>query len=378
MQATSWSSPWAVSSFTLRGRHPLAGIACAFAGVSGGFSANFIPSGIDPLLQGFTQQAAQIIDPAREVNPLSNWLFTSLSCLFVVAVGWFLTDRVIEPRLRGVALDGEDEAAGQISSLSAQERKGLRAGLLAMVIGIGLLVAAAYPETSPLRSSSGELTAFSAPIMQSIVPLIFLLFIIPGTIYGYVAGTVSSHRDIIAGMTASMHTMSYYLVMIFFLRSVHLRIRAIQPRRTARCRRRRPAAETCVARRCDTGRHCRAHRFRQSAGGFSFGQMGAAGTGIRARADAGRPVAGTHPGGLSGGRFFHQHHYSVDALLPSGSGLLSALGEHYGHWYGHRADAALRNDSADRLDGVPADLLGGGYPPGAGRNLFVPLTGIRT
>jgi aminobenzoyl-glutamate transport protein len=202
--------------FYAAGRHPLAGIACAFAGVSGGFSANFIPSGIDPLLQGFTQQAAQIIDPSREVNPLSNWLFTSLSCILVVALGWFVTDKVIEPRLSGTPVDGDDLEDHSMEELSAKEKRGLRAGLLAMVIGVALLVLAVYPDDSPLRSAEGEITAFSAPIMQSIVPLIFLLFIIPGTIYGYVAGTVSNHRDIIAGMSNSMGTMAYYLVMIFF------------------------------------------------------------------------------------------------------------------------------------------------------------------
>ena len=78
--------------FYAAGRHPLAGIACAFAGVSGGFSANFIPSGIDPLLQGFTQQAAQIIDVNREVNPLCNWaLHQRLEC--VGHLGWLVHHR---------------------------------------------------------------------------------------------------------------------------------------------------------------------------------------------------------------------------------------------------------------------------------------------
>lgn len=202
--------------FYAAGRHPLAGIACAFAGVSGGFAANFIPSGIDPLLQGFTQQAAQIIDAERQVNPLSNWLFTSISCILVVGIGWFITDKVIEPRLQGTPVAEQGDTSDEMGALTAQERKGLRVATAAMIIGILLLVAAAWPEDSPLRSANGEITAFSAPIMQSIVPLIFLLFIIPGTIYGYVAGTVSSHRDIIEGMTQSMTTMSYYLVMIFF------------------------------------------------------------------------------------------------------------------------------------------------------------------
>lgn len=202
--------------FYAAGRHPLAGIACAFAGVSGGFSANFIPSGIDPLLQGFTQQAAQILDAERQVNPLSNWLFTSVSSILVIGVGWFITDKVIEPRLQGTEVAEQDEVSDEMSNLSAAERKGLTAATIAMLVGIALLVMAVWPEDSPLRAQNGDITAFSAPIMQSIVPLIFLLFIIPGTIYGYVAGTVSNHRDIIEGMTRSMGTMAYYLVMIFF------------------------------------------------------------------------------------------------------------------------------------------------------------------
>src|SRR5690554_3854251 len=81
--------------FFAAGRHPLAGIAAAFAGVSAGFSANFIPSGIDPLLQGFTQSAAQIIDPNIELNPLNNWFFTSASSLVIILVGWYLTDKIV-------------------------------------------------------------------------------------------------------------------------------------------------------------------------------------------------------------------------------------------------------------------------------------------
>ncbi len=203
--------------FYAAGRHPLAGIACAFAGVSGGFSANFIPSGIDPLLQGFTQSAAQILDPAREVNPLCNWAFTSASSILVILVGWYITDKIIEPRLKGTKLDGDEVELTQMHELDKNEKRGLWAGLAAMVLGVALLVGWVWPADSPLRSpADGSITAFSAPIMQSIVPLIFLLFLIPGAVYGYVAGTVKNHRDLIKGMSNTMATMGYYLVMIFF------------------------------------------------------------------------------------------------------------------------------------------------------------------
>ncbi|MEH6454198.1 MAG: AbgT family transporter, partial [Psychromonas sp.] len=82
--------------FHAAGRHPLVGIAAAFAGVSGGFSANFIPSGIDPLIAGFTQSAAQVLDSSYIVNPLSNIFFTGLSSIVVVLVGWWVTEKVVE------------------------------------------------------------------------------------------------------------------------------------------------------------------------------------------------------------------------------------------------------------------------------------------
>ncbi|MEQ9464740.1 MAG: AbgT family transporter, partial [Haliea sp.] len=76
--------------FHAAGRHPLAGIAAAFAGVSGGYSANFIPSAIDPMLQGISQSAAQIIDPSVVLNPLNNYFFTSVSSLLIILVGWLV------------------------------------------------------------------------------------------------------------------------------------------------------------------------------------------------------------------------------------------------------------------------------------------------
>ena len=270
--------------FYTAGRHPLAGIAAAFAGVSGGFSANFIPSSLDPLLAGLTQSGAQILDATRLVNPLSNWYFTAASTLLLVGLGWFITDKIVEPRLKKTSpVDGDPEAMPTMETLGAKEKKGLIAGMIAMAIGIAILVAVALPENSMFRSPAGfrvtpeavakmkaaglpedvaaklspilgqelfgrtafdnalktrlgeenfkthaalvasnaepvapQLTANTAPLMLSIVPLIFLLFIIPGIVYGYVAGTVKNHRDIITGMSKSMSTMGYYIVLAFF------------------------------------------------------------------------------------------------------------------------------------------------------------------
>lgn len=208
--------------FYAAGRHPLAGIAAAFAGVSGGFSASFVPVALDPLLAGITQQAAQIIDPAASIIPLNNYYFTTFSSLLIIGLGWWLTDRVIEPRLvrnggPGGGLDGDLSGMPTFQAPTAAERRGLRAALLTLLAGLLLLAWSAWLPGSAWRSPSGALTAGDAPLMRSIVALIFLLFLLPGVAYGIAAGTVKTHRDVVAGMTKSMESMSYYLVLVFFM-----------------------------------------------------------------------------------------------------------------------------------------------------------------
>ncbi|RJG39997.1 AbgT family transporter [Motilimonas pumila] len=202
--------------FHAAGRHPLAGIAAAFAGVSGGFSANFIPSGIDPLLAGFTQTSAQVLDPDYIVNPLANIYFTGLSSFVVVIIGWFVTEKIIEPRLAATPVDKDAEEVPDLGAMSTQESNAFKYAMLAMLAGIAVLIFAIIPESSALRSPEGELTAFSAPLMKSIVPLIFILFIIPGVVYGRVVGKFKRSNDIIKAMSDTMGTMGSYIVMSFF------------------------------------------------------------------------------------------------------------------------------------------------------------------
>jgi aminobenzoyl-glutamate transport protein len=207
--------------FYAAGRHPLAGIAAAFAGVSGGFSASFIPTGLDPLLQGFTQSAANVIDRHKDVNVLCNWWFTGVTCMPIVLVGWYITDRVIEPRLRQTPLDGDPNDMPRFDPLTPVERRALWAGLASMGACVLLLVLALLPDNSALRDLKQtevmrQFTSREAPLMRALVPLIFLFFLIPGIVYGYVAGTVKSHRDVVKGMSKAMSTMGYYLVLVFF------------------------------------------------------------------------------------------------------------------------------------------------------------------
>ncbi|MBO6586476.1 MAG: AbgT family transporter [Gracilimonas sp.] len=208
--------------FYAAGRHPLAGIAAAFAGVSGGFSANFIPSAIDPLIMSFTLEAAKILDPDIALNPLNNIYFTGASSILIVLVGWYITDKIVEPRLANVEVDGDEDEMPQMETVTDKESRAFWLGFGAMILGIIGLFIWAWPEGSALRDPNWDnpdvssLFSFQAPLMQAIVPLIFIFLLIPGVVYGYVSGKYTSSKDMIDNMKKSMESMGYYIVMAFF------------------------------------------------------------------------------------------------------------------------------------------------------------------
>ena len=201
--------------FSAAGRHPLAGIAAAFAGVSGGFSANFLPSALDPMLQGISQASAQLLDPEITLNPLNNWFFTASSTLLIIFLGWYVTDKIVEPHLQKGNVANLKAEPTKLEKLDVSEAKGLRAALIAVLIAALIFAFTVLPLDSPWRNN-GELTSSAAPLMRSIVPLIFMFFILPGVVYGYASGQVSSHRQVVDAMTKGMSSMAYYIVIAFF------------------------------------------------------------------------------------------------------------------------------------------------------------------
>lgn len=204
--------------FYAMGRHPLAGIAAAFAGVSGGFSATFLPTSLEPLLTGIAQSAVNILDSGHQLNTLNNYYFTAASAILLISVGWYLTDKVVEPRLmRTVPIDGDTSDLPKLEKLSPLESRALWAATGSMVLGLAAVLAFAATPDSAWRSPEGSLTAATAPLMRSIVPLIFVFFLLPGIVYGVMVGSIKTHRDVIGAMSKSMSTMSYYIVLAFFI-----------------------------------------------------------------------------------------------------------------------------------------------------------------
>ncbi len=196
------------------GRHPIAGLAAAFAGVSGGFSANLLLGTIDPLLAGISQEAARIIEPGYMVTPACNYYFMVVSTFVVAAVGTWVTEKVVEPRLGAYQGAGMEEP-GDLAPLTGPEKKGLAWTAALNVILVGLVLWGLVPADGFLRDpATGDV--LHSPFMHGIVTSIFLGGLLSGIAYGYGAGTFQSDGDVIAGMKQAMETMALFLVLVFF------------------------------------------------------------------------------------------------------------------------------------------------------------------
>ncbi|MCR9243529.1 MAG: AbgT family transporter [bacterium] len=202
--------------FYAAGRHPVAGLCAAFAGVSGGFSANFMISAIDAILQGLTQGAAQIIDNDYEVSILCNWYFAAASGVVVILLIWFLTDRIIEPRLQRQFPIDDDAEIIAMEKVESRELVGFVSGLVATLALVVALVFFSLPADSLLRAPDGQIGTIQAPLMRMIVPLLFVFALLPGVVHGLVAGTIRSSKDIVDGMVEAMKGLGHYFVIMFF------------------------------------------------------------------------------------------------------------------------------------------------------------------
>ncbi len=247
--------PLAGILFAAAGRHPVAGIAAAFAGVSGGFSANLLPGQLDALLLGITEPAARLLAPDWTANIAGNWWFIAAMAVLFTPVGWFVCDVIVEPRLgKWAPLGGApvDTSAGQ---LSAEEKTGLSRALLAVILVTATWIALVTPQlwfalgaTSaksgpPLYDAAcyarflldqgvaandalNELVKGCAtaeqvqakalqPFYTSLIAGFFLMFLLAGVLYGGAVGTIKTHRDVVRMMSEAMADLGPYIVLAF-------------------------------------------------------------------------------------------------------------------------------------------------------------------
>ncbi len=224
--------PLAGVLFAAAGRHPLAGIAAAFAGVSGGFSANISPGQLDALLFGITEEAVQAsaLDPTWNSNIAGNAYFIFVMTFLYLPIIWYVTDKIIEPGLGKWQPSSEDaEAYGEGSEnkpLTDAQRLGLRRAGWAALAVIAAWAAMTLGPNTPLineeacapgtiETGSCSIHTTFRPFYKSLVAAFFVLFLASGWAYGAAAKTIKNHRDLVDMMAESMKTLGYYLVLAF-------------------------------------------------------------------------------------------------------------------------------------------------------------------
>ena len=203
--------PLAGVIFQAVGRNPITGMAAAFAGVSGGFSANLVLGTVDPLLAGLSTEAAQILDPAYEVNPTANYFFMVASTFVIAFAGTFVTERIVAPRLGEYSGDAADQS---FEKLSKKEKKGLLMALFALLGIIAITLIGVIPENGFFRGHDGGL--LSSPLIRGVVSMLFITAGGMGLAYGFTTGAFKNDGDVIDGMALSMKTLATYLVLVFF------------------------------------------------------------------------------------------------------------------------------------------------------------------
>ena len=203
--------PLGAAIFLALGRHPMAGLAAAFAGVSGGFGANFMITAIDPVLAGLSESAAQILDPAVRISPAANLYFMLASAGMIVVAGTWITEKIVEPRLGPYK---GNQVAEALEELKPEEKRGLLWALVSVVVLVALLFVATAPAGGLLRHP-GEGLLRSA-FFNGLITAIMLFFLVPGLAYGIAVGTTRNDKHVIKQMVGSMSHMATYIVLVFF------------------------------------------------------------------------------------------------------------------------------------------------------------------
>jgi len=201
--------PLAAIIFASVGRSPIVGIAAAFAGVSGGFSANLLIGPFDAIMAGITTEAAVLVRSGYEVSAAGNYYFIVASTFLIGAVGTWVTERWVAPRF-----DTDLGVTNEEVQLSSGDRRALKATGLFSLAFVGLLLWGLVPEAGVLRGADGSV--LKSPFMRGIVVIVSLYAGLAGAVFGKVSGRFKQQADIVVGMESSMTTMAGYLVLMFF------------------------------------------------------------------------------------------------------------------------------------------------------------------
>jgi aminobenzoyl-glutamate transport protein len=207
--------PLGAAIFAAAGRHPIAGLAAAYAGVSGGFSANLVPGGLDALLLGITQEAARIVDPGWTYVITDNYFLIVVFTGLVTLIGWIVTDRIVEPRL-GTWSGHVERRDIEQAQLSEAERRGVLWGTVWLVVPVAVVCLLALPGGA-LRATDPSVGLLQqlGPLFSSLIATLAIAFFLAGLAFGICTGRYRNDKDVVADVNSGMAEMGSYIVLAF-------------------------------------------------------------------------------------------------------------------------------------------------------------------
>ncbi|HEU4319431.1 MAG TPA: AbgT family transporter [Acidimicrobiia bacterium] len=209
--------PLAAAAFATLGRHPLAGLAAAYAGVSAVFGVNILITPIDSMLTEITNEAIGLTT-AEPLSVTANYFFSAASSIVIAVVAVVITQRIVEPRLGkyDTALIGSDEEVRTEEDERAEAR-GLRFSFYGLLLMVGIVLLATLPPGAPLRHpETGDIIG-TTPFMDSLIFIITLIFLVCGIFYGIGARTVKSSNDVIASITKTFAGLAGLVFMLLMI-----------------------------------------------------------------------------------------------------------------------------------------------------------------
>ena len=186
--------PLGAAVFYKVGRHPIAGLAAAFAGVSAGFGVNLFITPVDGMLTEILNDSVGIVNPAYSVDLMANVYFSIASTILIVIVCTIVNEKIIEPRL-GKYESKEDLFPEEQDN--AGESRGLRAAFIGMLVIVGIICLITLPNGAPLRHPDTNAIIGSTPFMDSLIAIIMIIFLVPSICFGFATGKVKSSLDVV-------------------------------------------------------------------------------------------------------------------------------------------------------------------------------------
>jgi aminobenzoyl-glutamate transport protein len=211
--------PLAAAAFVTLNRHPLAGLAAAFAGVACVFAVNLLITPVDSMLTEITNEAIGVNGKPLEIT--ANLYFGIASSIVMALVAVFVTQRIVEPRLGKwdpslgdpsyqAAEEGDEEAHNA-------EARGLKFAFYGLLAMTAIILAMTIPSGAPLRDpSTGDLIG-NTPFMASLIFIISLTFLVCGIAYGKGAKTISGSGDVINAVQATFAGLSGLIFMLLMI-----------------------------------------------------------------------------------------------------------------------------------------------------------------